>query len=117
MPFDLTTPLGAWHQIPRNIQYHAYRDETRVYCVQREESELEENSTLKYEAYDMRILDGRYDFEKTDEELETLPNMTHPIDVQHVEGNLVESLNEYDITHEEHQEEEPYYETENKKAV
>ena len=65
----------------------------------------------------MRILDGRYDFEKTDEELETLPNMTHPIDVQHVEGNLVESLNEYDITHEEHQEEEPYYETENKKAV
>ena len=98
MPFDLTTPLGAWHQVPRHIQYHAYRDEMRVYCAQRYESELEDNSTPKYRVYEMRILEGETDFEKTDEELETLPNMTHPIDVQHVEGNLVESLDEYDIT-------------------
>ena len=66
MPFDLTTPLGAWHQVPRYIQYHAYRDKMRVYCVQRYESELEDNSTPKYRVYDMRILEGENDFEKTD---------------------------------------------------
>ena len=117
MPFDLTTPLGVWHQVPRHIQYHAYRDEMRVYCVQRYESELEDNSTPKYRVYDMRILEGETDFEKTDEEIETLPNIIHPTEVQHVEGNLVESQNKYDITHEEQQEEEPYFETENKRNL
>ena len=117
-PFDLTTPLGAWHQVPRHIQYHAYRDETRIYCEQRDESELDDNlSTLTYAVYDMRITEGREDFEKTDEELENLPNMTHPIEVQHVEGNLVEPMQEHDIVHEEEQEEEPYYETVNRGSI
>ena len=89
----------------------------KVYCVQRYESELEDNSTPKYRAYEMRILEGETDFEKSDEELEKLPNRTHPTEVQHVEGNLVESLHEYDITHEGHQEEVPYYETENKSSL
>ena len=65
----------------------------------------------------MRITEGRDDFEKTDEELENLPNMTHPIEVQHVEGNLVEPMQEHDIVHEEEQEEEPYYETVNRSSI
>ena len=70
------------------------------------------------EKFEMRILEGRTDFQKIeDEEVNELPPRTHPVEVQHADDNTAEAFQEYAMTQEAHQSTAPYYTEENREAL
>ena len=113
-PFNLDTPLGAWLDAPRHTIYRAYRDDMHLYC----HDIHDDRGRTPLEKFEMRILEGRTDFQKIeDEEVNELPPRTHPVEVQHADDNTAEAFQEYAMTQEAHQSTAPYYTEENREAL
>ena len=114
-PFKLDAPLGEWLQTPRHTIYNAYRDDINLYC----HAMYDEEATTPLDKYKMRILEGRTDFQRVeDEEVNELPPETHPVEAQHADDNTAVALQEYAIKQvDEQQSTTPYYTIENRQAL
>ena len=79
----------------------------------------DEEATTPLDKYEIRILEGRTDFQKVeDEEVNELPPETHPVETQHADDNTAVALQEYAIKQvNEQQSTTPYYTIENRQAL